>query len=285
MEEKQKKDVKETKAKPKVEAAKVAKPKKVIKKETTKTAKPEIKVEKEVKAESKPTFAKVSNEEKRPEVKVEAKTEKKKSKSKVGSVIKTIFLFALLLLAIFIVCTFLQWNLVCKIYDANTQIDLGNNYKLTTEYGGENASTSVKIYKDGISVYQLGETGFIWTDNQKTYIILTSEKQYFGIENGTPMTDVNSTTVPTYEIFADKDKVALLQEVLLGKIQIKTEEFEGQDCYIVTSENEKVWANKDSLQIIRDESNGEIVETKIEKDVVTDQDIALPDLTKYTRLH
>jgi len=283
MEEKQKKEVKETKAK--TETAKVAKPK-VIKKETTKTAKPEIKVEKEVKAEAKPTFAKVSSEEKRPEVKVEAKPEKKKKKSKVGSAIKTIILFALLLLAIFIVCTFLQWNLVCRIFDANTQIDLGNNYKLTTEYEGENPSTSVKIYKDGVSVYQLGQTGFIWTDNTKTYIVLTKEKQYFAVENGVPMTDASSTTtVPTYEIFADKDKTTLLQDVLLGRIQIETEEFEGQACYIVTSEHEKVFVNKETMQIIRDESNGQVVETKIEKDIITDKDVALPDLSKYTRLH
>lgn len=250
------------------------------------------KVEKTEKKEKEAKFERVDKPEK-VETKVEAKKKeekpgkekKAKKKSKVGTAIKTILLAILLLLAIYIICTFFQWSLLCSIYDSNTEFDAGNNYKVTIQYGGETQSTTVKLYKDGVGIYQLGNAGYIRVDDQSAYIILKDLKQYMKLDKDSSAAEVSSVgSVATYEVFENTNKTKLLQDVLFGKIQIQKQEYNGQECYFIFTDTEKVWADKDTKLIIRDEIEGEYKEIKIEQNVVTDQDIALPDLSGYINL-
>ena len=46
----------------------------------------------------------------------------------------------------------------------------------------------------------------------------------------------------------------------------------------------KFWVDKDSLFVIREDFNNESTETTVETNVLTNEDIKMPDLSEYERI-
>ena len=113
------------------------------------------------------------------------------------------------------------------------------------------------------------------------YLIFEDEKEY--IKSSLNTTFMDSTIyIQSYGLIDVENKFDLFRKIFTEGIKISTENYENHSCYVITSKNEKLFIDKDTLFIIRDESKEKSRTIKIEIGTVTDEEVKLPNLEEYS---
>ena len=174
-----------------------------------------------------------------------------------------------------------QWNLLSKIFDHNVEYDAGNNYKLISR--NADGTTIELFYKDGIGYYNANNKGFIWEDSNSKYMIIPEDETYLVLDKSSPPIFAdNKITIGAYFLTESGEKVNLFKTIFFNNIDIHEEEYGEYQCYVILFEGQKLWVDKETLFIIRNDYNGQSTEFNVEIGTVTESDIKLPDLSEYT---
>lgn len=202
--------------------------------------------------------------------------------------LKSILLIIAILVIVFLGIKLYKWQLLLKLFNHNANYDLGNNYRII-QRDGNTGSVTEKLYKDGISFIKFKDnTSAIWSDGSQKYIIISKDKKYFVVDNNQPPTSLDNTvTLLSYLLVTEENSntsLDILSYVFTHNISIRNEEYGEHKCYVVKLDESKFWVDKDSLFVIREDFNNESTETTVETNVLTNEDIKMPDLSEYERI-
>lgn len=205
--------------------------------------------------------------------------EVKMVKSKYKKMKLTILLILLFIILIYIGNLLITALQVQSILQNNVAVDLGNNYKLTLI---SNGSTNTTYYKDGIynCIFSDSTYGLYRKDNE-IYNVMYETREYQKINSEFSFNLPHNVTLLNY-LSVDKEFVASLTNIMLfvfqDNIRLHTEIINNQK-YLVTEMKafgEKIWVNADTYLVEKEDHQGQIVEQKVEKNVVTDENIKAP---------
>lgn len=186
----------------------------------------------------------------------------------------------LIIVLVFIGNVIYKWQVLSKIYDHNVNYEIGNNYKIIVTDEKTNNNTQ-STYKDGIGIFKSTDDRYIWSKDNVMYLIFQDEKEY--IKSSLNTTFMDSTIyIQSYGLIDVENKFDLFRKIFTEGIKINTENYENHSCYVITSKNEKLFIDKDTLFIIRDESKEKSRTIKIEIGTVTDEEVKLPNLEEYS---
>lgn len=209
---------------------------------------------------------------------------------------KSVLIVLLLIIIIFLVTTSYKFVILRKVADNNINVEVGDNYKIirTTK-----DSVSTTFVKDGILKTVNKMSGAMTITN----VLMNNTWHSFVEVKETPENDeiktyyyeraqetnvvLNRTNLNEYFIMMYDEQMAeakvsswgILQAILAGGIEIKSTEYNGKDCYKVIHDSHYMIVDKDNFTAVND--NG--VEIKLEKNVVTDEDIKMPDKNEYNK--
>ena len=200
-------------------------------------------------------------------------------KSKYKKMKLTILFIPLFIILVYIrnlLTTALQ---VQNILQNNVAVDLGNNYQLTRTYNG---STNTTYYKDDIynCVFSDSTYGLYSKDNE-IYDLMYETREYRKINSEYSFGLPYNVTLLNY-LSVDKAFVASLKDIILfvcqNNIKLHTEIINNQKYLVTEIKNtgSKWWINADTYLVEKEDHQGQIVEQKVEKNVVTDEDIKAP---------
>ncbi len=198
-------------------------------------------------------------------------------------------------------------------YKKLQEIENSENFKLSienyninyeTEGNDEQFFNTTYYYKDG--KYKEEMSGRITNGT-----LIYANRAYYGEINSNKRTEIyidekeiiNKTAnynlltkqgmFDTYNYTKDygQNYGTILNLIVKGGLRVKTETYNGKECYVITFSNDNkdctaIWIEKESMMVLK-ETSGEVgryyYETKyiIEKDIVTDEDIAMPQLEGY----
>ncbi len=219
---------------------------------------------------------------------IKASTEEvKKIKSTYKKMKYTIF-FLLLAIIIFYISNLLITTLYLQnIVKKNLGINLGNNYKLTRTSG--NYTTTI-YYKDGIynHIYSDNQKS-IYAKNEEIYQVDYLTKTYQKIELNSFLQPHVSLSLFNYFYFGEDEESlsfkSLLTTVYQANVKLSSETIHQQKYLTVSLKafNEKLWIHPDTYYIEKENMDGQITEQKLEKNVVTDEDIKTPWDLGFTR--
>ena len=209
-------------------------------------------------------------------------------KNKKNIVRISIALVLIILIALVIILGY-KLYVVHKIWEANTDV-LMENYCLTVT-NSSNGNISKTYYKDGIGKVETitsDEHYYLWqneAEGQKM-IVNVNEKSYVPIEDDY-YTNYSVVSLPNLLTISEN---VFDQYVYFFKegIILDTEIYEGKEYYTLRDDLAKVWIDKETYRTIGEAtySNESTVPTTfytLEINCVTDEDIALPDLSTYTQ--
>lgn len=219
------------------------------------------------------------------EIRKNSEEEVKFVKSKYRKMLLVIIIIPLLILLLYggnLVITALRLQ---KVLQNNIDIDFGTNYKLTRNaYGSE----STTYYKDGVINHVLvnGKSRIYGKDNQ-VYFVFDDKKEYQKVEmNG--FFDTPACLNLLNYFWIEKDDVSSLKEMILltyqSGVKFGSESIANQKYITVELKafSEKLWINADTNLIDKENMDGQILEQKVEKNVVTNKDIKAPWELGYT---
>lgn len=204
------------------------------------------------------------------------------------NIIKFIVFVALFILIIFLFKFCYTYIIVSKLINANAGIDLGNNYKITMDIswdlnGKEEKKSVVTFYKDNIKI----EESLLDLKNYYTpdfcYSVYDSPEgtKYETLEN---QEDYQKTTLWGSSEFKDEPsmKAIYVFQLIKSNVKIRHENLGKQKCLTLTLvSGNKFWFDNESLLFVKNENSTITTLITIEKNVVTDEDVKLPDLSKY----
>lgn len=201
-------------------------------------------------------------------------------KSKYKKMKLTILFILLFIILVYIGNLLITALQVQNILQNSVAVDLGNNYKLSTT---DNGKTKTTYYKDGIynCVFSDNTYGLYSKDNE-IYDVIYESKEYQKINSEYfPTLPPNNVTLLNY-LSVNKEFVTSLKDIILfvcqDNIKLHTETINNQK-YIVTeikASGTKWWVNADTYLVEKEDHQGQIVEQKVEKNVVTDENIKAP---------
>lgn len=199
--------------------------------------------------------------------------------NKYMKIIKVILLIILFVALIFATRFIYCFSLANKILHANYIDILSKNYKktyFTTFNDSPTEDSSITYYyKDGVTVM---EASFF-----KSYSIDGKIYDFY------PNSDEKKYSVHEYvesdkwEDFNFPRKIATIAVYAstFYTCDIGHEELNGEKCIVFKDENNKVYYNAETFLQVRDDNSNSITDITYEFDVVTDEDIKLPDLSEY----
>ena len=206
----------------------------------------------------------------------------KKIKIQYRKLLKIVFIIFLLIFLLFIinfVKTYLEFS---KILKANFAVDLGENYKVITNTDG--FLTHI-CYKDGVkkTVRHEGLPNEIIAvqTKDKAYMFSEKNKIYWDIESDKMDISKVDLIYSTYWLKEDITAKNVIRVMLTEGVKIEKESFEGKDYIILKMNMIKIWINPDTYFAEKEIRYGEEIERIIEKDVVTDEDMNIPNMEGY----
>lgn len=169
-----------------------------------------------------------------------------------------------------------------RIFINNVNIDLGNNYKYTVMNG--NVQT-ITYHKDEITnvTYANGKTG-LYTDGKEYYFLSYEEKEYTRrdeIKEFVSSSTDKMSLLNYWGTFED-DYIHSLKNMIVLTFQsnakFSSEIIDGQKYEVIKMKGFGYtwWVNADNHFIEKENMQGQIVEQKIEKNIVTDEDVKAP---------
>lgn len=209
------------------------------------------------------------------------KEELKKLESQYNKYMKIIKIILLTVLFIFIIllCRFvylcyIHYNI---IYHANSGA-MKDNCKVTSSTfhlnSPENITSTTYYIKDGLYSMKFSNTFILFHVDDKVYTINPLEKTY----------SVGSSEVEVLEDYGFTKKIAIIFTLAYNGFTdtIRYETLDDAKCITISSGNSKAWYNTDTFLLEKRIGPSIIEEYSYEFDVVTDEDITVPDLTEYT---
>lgn len=212
-------------------------------------------------------------------------------KNKGTKIVLTVAIIIILLaIIIILVGTFRKYSIIESYKERDNEIKSADNIFVKTE-GDWNReqrkmgdSYSVKVFRDG-GYYTIYDNG------QEEWIVYDESEEKSAVK----MEEIDSSLFSTgTNIFFEEDAnfFTKIQNALSSRIT--TEEVNGKECYAIKANGENkgvIYVSKDDytpVKIERYSSDGETVESsytyEVQFDVVTEEDVAIPDLSGYTIL-
>lgn len=197
---------------------------------------------------------------------------------KMRRIILIILLVIILIYAGNILITALR---IQRVFIDNTNVDLGDNYKLTRVH---NDLQTITYYKDGITnvLYTNGKNSLYVKDNQYYYISY-DKKEYVQRNDIKEFVEPSSTVSllnywGTFEDGYVHSLKNMIELTFQANAKFSTENINGQKYEVIEMKGmgDTLWINKDNHFIEKEDMQGQIVEQKIEKNVVTDEDVKAP---------
>lgn len=210
----------------------------------------------------------------------------KKYKNKMR-LLKLISALVVVCLVLFTGIKVYKWQVLLKIYKHNVNYELGTNYKLTQRDGSTGIITE-KYYKNGIRLVKRSDGIIIWENSKEKYFIDENKKAYIELQKDEPpVLDFDTTaTIGVSQILNETiSKSELLLLTLKNTIDINVEEYGKHKCIVLLLNNEKIWIDKESLFILRDDFEGKSNEFSIETNTVTDNELVKPNIENFKKLN
>ncbi len=210
----------------------------------------------------------------------------KKYKNKMR-LLKLISALVVVCLVLFTGIKVYKWQVLLKIYKHNVNYELGTNYKLTQRDGSTGIITE-KYYKNGIRLVKRSDGIIIWENSKEKYFIDENKKAYIELQKDEPpVLDFDTTaTIGVSQILNETiSKSELLLLTLKNTIDIHVEEYGKHKCIVLLLNNEKIWIDKESLFILRDDFEGKSNEFSIETNTVTDDELVKPNIENFKKLN
>ena len=222
---------------------------------------------------------------------VENNEEVKKLKKKYKKLRNCIIIPIIIVILLAVIVISYNSLMIRKILKNNLSINFGDNYKFTTvNYTFEKPEEKVKsvvCHKDGIVsvVLQNGKYGML-KDKDTTYQIMYETKEYRTLENGLMMGDNNNSLLNYFMIGKeDVDSFWKIAEMVYrARVMVGNAKEDGNSYYIINfiGFDEKIYVNKENYLIEKNVFEDRVMETIMEKGVVTDEDIMLPQDRGFT---
>lgn len=210
----------------------------------------------------------------------------KKYKNKMR-LLKLISALVVVCLVLFTGIKVYKWQVLLKIYKHNVNYELGTNYKLTQRDGSTGIITE-KYYKNGIRLVKRSDGIIIWENSKEKYFIDENKKAYIELQKDEPpVLDFDTTaTIGVSQILNETiSKSELLLLTLKNTIDIHVEEYGKHKCIVLLLNNEKIWIDKESLFILRDDFEGKSNEFSIETNTITDNKLVKPNIENFKKLN
>lgn len=206
------------------------------------------------------------------------------------TVLTVAIIIILLVVIIVLIGVFRKYSIIQSYIKRDNEIKNANNILVKTEgdWNREQRKIGnkyfVRVFRDGgyYTIYDNGQEKWIVYDEAEE----KSAVQMNNIEDSLFVIGTNNFFTEDAEFFEK------LQEAFNSRIT--TEEVNGKECYAIKSNNSTkgvIYVSKDDytpVKIERYSSDGETVEStytyEIQFDVVTEEDVAIPDLSGYTIL-
>lgn len=212
---------------------------------------------------------------------LENNEEVKKVKNQYKKIIKISLMILVICLGLFLINFIKTYLAFSKIMKSNIAINLGDNYKITTYEVG----VPVYVYfKDNVkkTVRNEGKDNefIIYQTEDKAYGITPKTKRYFDIElrRGVNEIDLISSMMwdKEYLDFKNFVRVMFTESVKIGK-----EEYKEKDYITLTIDMIKLWVNPETYYVEKELRYGDETLRIVEKNVVKDKDIEIPNLEEY----
>lgn len=198
--------------------------------------------------------------------------------NKYMKVIKTILLIILfvfiILLCRFIYLCYIHYNIV---YHSNSG-PVKNNCRVTSATylpkNPENITSTIYYNKDGSYSMKFSDTFILFHVDDKVYTINPLEKTY----------SVGSYEVEVLEDYGFTRKLAIILTLAYNGFTdtIRYETLDGTKCITISSGSSKTWYNADTFLLEKRQGPTIVEEYSYKFDIVTDEDITVPDLSEYT---
>lgn len=221
-------------------------------------------------------------------MKREINEELEEVKTKYKNIIKTIIFLIILLVVFLVIKLIYTYNVVSRVFYSNYKIDFGDNYKITVYKGTEKKIQDITYCKDNIRkiVRNLDETEcVIYCTKDKIYSIWPDSKAYECYDNSTKE-DINKITLINYYAIGINGPTSkdIWDFIKYGNIRIGKEIDNNKEYITIQDDAYKLWVDKETYLIKKEKLNGQITENLIEKDIVTDEDIKMIDLSEYSEI-
>lgn len=213
-------------------------------------------------------------------------------KNKGTKIVLTVAIIIILLaIIIILVGTFRKYSIIESYKERDNEIKSADNIFVKTE-GDWNREQrkmgnnySIKVFRDDGSYYTIYDNG------QEKWIVYDDTEEKSAVK----MEEIDSSLFSTgTNVFFEDDAnfFTKLQNALSSRISM--EEVDGKECYAIKANGENkgvIYVSKDDytpVKIERYSSDGETLESsytyEVQFDVVTEEDVAIPDLSGYTIL-
>lgn len=203
-------------------------------------------------------------------------------KSKYKKIIKIIVLLIILLIIFFSTKLIYTYNIISKILYTNYNVDLGNNYKLTVYKGKDREIESITYYKNNVkkTILNNDENHVGFCTNDKIYSIWKDSKVYECYDN--PEKDNKKVSFINYYSLGINGPTSkdVWEFILYNNIKIQNE----AEFKVIEMNPYKLWVDKETYLIKKEKLWEQVREYIVEKDVVTDEDIKLIDLSDYKEI-
>ena len=201
----------------------------------------------------------------------------KKQYKKMRNIILICLSIFIILFAIKFLHDFVIIHKVLKVNYA----DLGDNYKITF-YENQLQTPRYIYYKDGITKYLLpnAPSNIVITKDGYLYVIQTEKKTYTKFEN--VLGNSKGVSLSYMSFGVDMDIQHILQFMILERCKVSKEEYKNQNYITLQFGMYKMWINPTTYYVEKEIFSGQVTEKVIEKNVVTEEDIKMPNLEGYT---
>lgn len=192
-------------------------------------------------------------------------------------------LFSVLII-VFLSTYIYKFTILKKVFTINNQFAIGNNFKRTV-YSAENIITHTTYYKDGILRENLGDFIDLYFIGDKAYYVNNYNSTY-------TIEELSEGYIPGVSLFnldavsggqaSTKSATQSAFEYLFeNSLKIKNKFIENKEYLVLSTENTDTFIDLNTFFVTQVNFKGTVHSQSIETGVVTDSDVALPDLTTY----
>lgn len=216
------------------------------------------------------------------------KDELEKVKAQYNRYIKIIKLIITVLMIVAVILlskTIYKFSIVYKVIQNNVWMNLGDNYKITTYDEKTGDVKLIQYKKDGTKKYTSEDGNISYITSNEWYQIMTDSKVYaINTDNIVQLLYVPKESLFSGETFLN-ERFQKKQAIKNGmNYEIGKENYNNKDYMILYTGYTKYYIDKDDFIIKYKKSGNDFYRYEIEINVVTDEDIAIPDLSDYTKM-
>ena len=195
-------------------------------------------------------------------------------------------LFSLVIILYVVIFTY-KFIVLKKVFTINNQNALGNNFKRTV-YTSDNIISHTTYYKDGVLRYNIGNYLDLYYIENKAYSINTYNLTY-------TVAEIPDDYIPGISLFnldavgaGQKSSKSATQNafesLFENNLNIKKDFIENKEYLIISTENKDTFIDPNTFLVFKTNYLGTINYQIIEKNIVTDSEINLPNLNLYTKV-